>query len=515
MAAPDNPTLRLSRRMSTQDASFLYGESRSGPLHIGSLNIFDAPIDPDEIIDHMAQRMHLLPRYRQRLVFAPFNLAHAELADDPAFDLHNHIKCHSLPEGTDDRGFLRAAMAVFEPVLDRHKPLWEMHLFQGLAGGRSAIVWKVHHALVDGVSGMELLTVALDFRAEAPLPDPPAQAWEPEPPPSAFRSLTNAVFDLVQDRVNDLRKAAMLVESPRKTAEQAATLANISGKMAQMMSRRIVAAPWNSGLVSPTRSLAWLSVSFADLRAIRNVFGGTVNDVVLTILSEAAARYLKHHEVRTDFAPLRIGCPVNVRHAGESGALGNRVSMMFPELSSEPMDLRARHAAVMRETERIKAGGEPQALELMLAGSDLVAPAIMGMVSMIATNAIDAASRLAGVAPGLARMVTLPPPGINFIATNVPGAQVPLYLAGRKMTEMVGLVPLGFNLGYNVAIVSYNQNLIFGMMAEPRLMPDVDLMRAQAAEVYGELMDLVRAAASGAGATPPDGDKRSRHSHAA
>jgi WS/DGAT/MGAT family acyltransferase len=474
--------------MTSQDASFIYGESHTGPLHIGTLQIFDGHIDYDELVDHLAQRMHLLPRYRQKLVFVPFNLAHATLEDDPGFDLHHHVKCHGLPDGTDDKVFVRAAMAVFEPLLDRGKPLWEMHLFQGLAEGRSAIVWKIHHCLVDGVSGMELLTVALDFRAEAPPPAPPEQAWEPPPLPSPWRTFTNAMIDLVQNRLNDARKVAELIESPRTVAEQAASVAGYAGKMARMMGRQIVTAPWNAGLITPTRSLAWLTLAFADVRAIRNALGGTVNDVVLAILSEAAARYLIHHEVRTNRAPLRIGCPVNVRRAGESGALGNRVSMMFPELPSAPMEVVARLQAVIRETARIKAGNEPQALELMLGGSDLIAPALLGLGSAIGTNAIDLASRLGDVAPGLTRMFTLPPPGINFIATNVPGAQVPLFLAGRKMIEMVGLMPLGANLGYSVAIVSYNQKLVFGMMAEPRLMPDVDLMQAFAAEVFIELM---------------------------
>ena len=152
MATPGTPPAKLSQRMSSQDASFIYGESTSGPLHIGTLNIFDGPIDYDEVVEHMAQRMHLLPRYRQKLLFVPFNLAHATLEDDPNFDLHNHLICHSLPDGTDDKAFVRAAMAAFEPMLDRGKPLWEMHLFQGLKGGRSAIVWKIHHCLVDGVS---------------------------------------------------------------------------------------------------------------------------------------------------------------------------------------------------------------------------------------------------------------------------------------------------------------------------------------------------------------------------
>jgi hypothetical protein len=199
--------------------------------------------------------------------------------------------------------------------------------------------------------------------------------------------------------------------------------------------------------------------------------------------------------VRTNHAPLRIGCPVNVRRGGERAALGNRVSMMFPELPSAPMEVVARMQAVIRETERVKAGNEAQALELILSGSDLISPTMMGLGSVIGTNAIDLASRLGGLTQKVSQMLTLPPPGINFIATNVPGTQVPLYLAGRKMTMMVGLVPLSANLGYNVAILSYNQMLIFGMMAEPRLMPDVDLMQAFAAEVFIELMAAAKHAA--------------------
>jgi len=512
MLMPGTAPARLSHRMTSQDASFIYGESHTGPLHIGSLNIFDGHLDYDELVDYMAQRMHLLPRYRQKLVFVPFNLAHATLEDDPDFDLHNHVKCHSLPDGTGDKAFVRAAMAAFEPMLDRGKPVWEMHLFQGLEGGRSAIVWKIHHCLVDGVSGIELLTVALDFCAEAPAPAPPEHAWAPPPLPSLLRTFSNAMIDLVQSRLNDARKVAKVIEAPRMVAEQAAMLAGYAGKMARMMARQIVAAPWNAGLVTSARSLAWLTVSFGDVRAIRNALGGTVNDVVLAILSEAAARYMKHHAVRTNHEPLRVGCPVNVRREAENGALGNRVSMMFPELPSEPMEVIARLRTVMRETDRIKAENEPQALELMLAGNDLIAPMMMGLGSVIGTNAIDLASRLGGLVPGPMRMLTLPPPGINFIATNVPGAQVPLFLAGRKMIEMVALVPLGANLGYNVAIISYNQTLVFGMMAEPRLMPDVDLMQAFAAEVFIELM----AAAKGANASAEQANsKGERASHAA
>jgi WS/DGAT/MGAT family acyltransferase len=324
------PPAKLSHRLSTQDASFLYGESHSGPLHIGCATIFAGLIDYDELFARMDARMHLLPRYRQRVVFPPLNIANATLEDDPGFDLRNHIKRHSLPDGTDDAEFMRAAMRVFAPMLDRRRPLWELHLFQGLENDRSAALWKIHHCLVDGVSGMELLNIALDLRADAPDPEPPPEPFRPGPLPGMAKSFATALIDLAQERIDDARAATEMLEDPRGAAERMASAANIAGRMAEMFSRPIAAAPWNAGLVGSERSLAYLKVSFGELRAIRNALGGTANDVVLTVLGEAAARYLAGHGIKSG-DPIRIGCPVNVRRDTESGALGNRVSMMFPE----------------------------------------------------------------------------------------------------------------------------------------------------------------------------------------
>lgn len=503
MADAKSHSARLSHRMSAQDASFIYAETRNGPLHIGSVNIFDGPIDYDELYSHMAARMHLLPRYRQRLAFVPLNLAHATLEDDPDFDLHHHLRRVSLPDGIDERTFLAEAMKEFAPPLDRRRPLWEMVLFNGLGNNRSAVLWKVHHCLVDGVSGMELLTISLDLKAAESEPSPPSQPFQPPPMSSPFRRITDAAVDLIKERLEESRRALALLESPGTAAAEAAASAHAAGRFAQMLSRPIVAAPWNSGLIDPERQLAALTIPFAEVRTIRNTLGGTVNDVVLAILSEAAARYLVHHNFPGPFAPMRIGCPVNVRREHESGALGNRVSMMFPELSSTPLAVEDRMAAVIRETARIKAAEEPQALERLLSLSEVIPPALTGLASTIATTMLDAAVQIGGVPPMLARMASLAAPGINFIATNVPGAQVPLYLAGRRMLQMIGCVPLSANLGYNVAIVSYNQNLIFGMMASPRLMPDVDLMRDLASEVFTEMLALAQLRVSLANAVGP------------
>ncbi len=483
---------KLSRRLSTQDASFLYNETPNGPLHIGLLQTFEGEIEFDRLIEYFERRIHLLPGYRQRLIFAPFNLAHATLEDDPAFELRNHLKRHTLHSGADDAEMAEIAMCVNEPPLERSRPLWELHLFQGLEGGRSALLWKIHHCIVDGVSALQLIATAMDLRPDAPAPAPEREPWAPASLPDSSKSLLDAAVALVENRLDELHEAARLLSSPADLAERSAAMAGAAAQMFQMMSRPIVAAPWNMGLVSRACSLAWLRVSFGDLRAIRSALGGTVNDVVLTILSEGAARYLKHHEVATDGLALRVGCPVNVRREGENGAMGNRVSMMFPELAATPMDPIERYRSVVRETERIKAAREPQGMDLLTATADSVSPGLQDFNSKMTNSAIEAATRLSEFTGGLARMIAGPPMGINFIATNVPGAQVPMYLAGHRMLDFVGLVPLAGTLGYGVAIVSYNQNLFFGLMAEPQMMPDVEFMKSCIADAFEELKAAVQ-----------------------
>ena len=396
---------KLSRRLSTQDASFLYNETPNGPLHIGMLQTFEGEIDFDRLTEHFARRIHLLPRFRQRVVFAPFNLAHATLEDDPEFALSDHLKHHRLPRGSSDAEMAAAAMRANEPALDRSRPLWELHLFQGLEGGRSALLWKIHHCIVDGVSALQLIATAMDLKPDASPPPPEERPWAPAKLPDRSKSLLDAALALVQSRLDEVHEAGRLLSSPADLAERSAAMANAATQMIQMMSRPIVAAPWNQGLVSRARSVAWLGVSFGDLRAIRGALGGTVNDVVLTILSEGAARYLKYHEVATDGLPLRIGCPVNVRRQNEAGAMGNRVSMMFPELAATPTDPIERYRAVVQETERIKAAREPQGMELLTATADSVAPGLQDLSSRLTNSAIEAATRLSEFSGGMARMI--------------------------------------------------------------------------------------------------------------
>jgi len=479
-----------SFRLSTQDASFLYGEAANGPLTMAMMATFRSHIEFRSLLAHMEARMHLLPRYRQRVVFAPFNLAHPSLEDDPGFDLANHLFCHELPPDSSEAVLMKKVMQVYEKPLDRGKPLWELHLFTGLRGGHSAILTKIHHCLADGVSGMELLAVTTSTRPDAPAPTPPDEPWKPAPLPGRAEQVASALSDFTRSRIELARQAAGTIAHLRDfDADVSAPAAAV--QTFRRFSQPIVAAPWNTATVTAARTMAWLQFPLRDVVRIRATFGGTVNDLVLAILSEGAARYLAFHGCPTEGRPLRIGCPVNVRAKDEYGKLGNRVSMMFPEFDARTMNAVDRLEAVIEETSQIKANKEALAFENLLAVLDYVPPITLGTASRLLTSAIEGAGRLAGAAPRLARFAPMVGTGINFIATNVPGSPVPVYLAGHQMAETVGMIPLTATLGYGVAILSYNRNLYLGLMAEPNLMPDVGLMKSRIKETLRELIARV------------------------
>ncbi|MDO8434585.1 MAG: wax ester/triacylglycerol synthase family O-acyltransferase [Candidatus Binatus sp.] len=481
-----------SYRLSTQDSTFIYGESNNGPLHIGSVSMFQGRIDFHGLLGHIEERIHLIPRYRQRLAEVPFNVAHPMMEDDPEFSVERHAIRHELDDGLTEAEAFAEMMEVFQKPLDRARPLWEIHSYENMPGNRTAILWKVHHCLVDGVSGVELLKVMYDFRAEPEDIPQPSQPWVAAAPSSSIRRFAEAVRDQISTTVNSTITAAVqAIEEPAAVAERARMLGEAMRLMTELMTRRIVATPWNSTPVTQERAVAWSKQSFADFRAIRSAFGGSVNDVVLTMLTEGAARYLAHHGYAVEGQQLCIGCPVNVRHREERGALGNRVSMMFPTAPAAPMDVVERLKLIHEETERIKSAGLAQALETVMTLGDAIPPGLIGPASRAAMLAMDAAGAFAKWSRWTPNPngFNLPPIGINFIATNVPGVQVQQYLNGHLCLDMIPLIPLGATMGYGVAIVSYFRNLYFGMMGEPRVMPDVALMKEFVDEAFAELKE--------------------------
>jgi len=488
-----NSASGAKRRLSLLDASFLYGESAVNPTHVGTIFFLDGEISFDKVFDHMRRRLHISPRFRQRLAFSPFNLAHATIEDDPDFKLENHVFRHELQPGINEADAIKEILRLhFGSMMDRSRPLWKVTLFEGLPG-RSVFVWAMHHAIVDGVSAFELLNRLMDFTAKPP-PDEPSEPWNPSPLPSTGASLLSAVRDLAVERIDNVTRAALeFVRDPGSAVRQAQALVEARQLMGEM-AEPPVATPWNAGLAVGARNLAYLKMPFADYRAIRAAFGGTINDIVLTVLGEGAASYLADHGWATK-GNLRFGCPVNVRRPEEQVVLENRVSMMMPSTPAAPMDVLERLKQIAAETARIKKSGAPFKMERLSGMGDSIPPAVLGAMSNIGAIGMELAAAIIKVAdwkptPG---GFAMPPSGINFVATNVPGPQAQWYFAGYKVVDSVGLLPLAGNLGYGVAITSYNQNIIFSMIADTRLLPDVEQMKAHVEAVFNELRDRIPA----------------------
>jgi diacylglycerol O-acyltransferase len=508
--AANDASAKRARRLTALDSTFLYGESANNPLHIGSLLIFEGNIPFDDLVQHVDRRLHLLPRYRQRLAEVPFNLEHPMLEEDPDFRLENHVKRVQLTPNTTEAEAVERVLKEYHPIMDRACPLWELLSFEGWPGGHTGIVSKVHHALVDGVSGVELMKVLFDFRPDAPAPTPPEKEWKAGPLPTQLERVMAATRDLLVKQMDFVTDSGIeLARDPLAVAQRSGRLLLSLTKLAQSALRPVVAAPWNAGAVTNARSLAWVRNPFSDYRDIRTAFGGTVNDVVLTVLTEGAARYLKRHGYSTDGA-FRVGCPVNVRRSEEQIDLGNRVSMMFPMVSAAPMDPIERLKLVSEETEQIKAAELPQALERLTFLTELSPPSLMALLSRAGIFTLETAAAFMKVIGWKPRpgSLLLAPPLMSFIATNVPGVQVPQYLAGRRCLEQVGLLPLGGNLGYGVAILSYNQNLYFGMMAEPNLVPDIEFLKSCVQDSFDELRAAARKVL---GAEPRDRELGASH----
>jgi WS/DGAT/MGAT family acyltransferase len=457
------------------------------------LCFFEGEIPFERLLRHIEQRLDAIPQFRRRLASVPFNLAHASLEDAPDFKIENHVKRHELASGTSEAAMVEAALTIYEPPLDRNHPLWEIHAFSGLEG-RTCLLLKIHQCLIEGVSPIGITSALFDLRADVAPPESPARPWNPHPMPGLAETLLTAVHDLLEERVDSAFRAQELLRNPTELSERTTMLGDAARTLTRLVSQPVAPAPWNAALVSQRRALAWSRYPFADFRAIRNAFGGSVNDVVLTIASEAAARYLAQRGVKPGVLPLRIGCPVNVPYEDESGKLANRISMIFLELPATPMDPVARLEMAQQESERAKSAREAQSLELLSEAINLIPPGLLGVTSRLTNAGLEFAGtigQLASMLPSCG-VLGIPSLGLNFMATNTPGVQVAQYLAGHLLQDMIGLTPLMPCIGYGVSIVGYNQNLYFGMIAEPRLMPDLETMKSCLDEVFEELTRSAR-----------------------
>lgn len=479
-----------TRRLTAHDASFLYTETPNGPMHGSTIGIFEGVIPLETLIESVASRLHLIPRYRQRLAFVPFNLHHPSWEDDPDFDIRRHIEGVQLPAGSTLEDGIRKAVEISEPLLDRSRPMWRTVLISGVLD-RTLMLSMVHHCMIDGASGVELSTVLLDFEPESSEMElgPP---WRPQPFPDEQSRLSDAARERALDQFTGMMRASNLMRDPARAARRALDLSR-AAQAVTSTDRPVLMAPWNTAQVTRSRTLAWRKYPFALFRALRGSLGGTVNDVALTVVTEAAARYMRDEGYSVPNRYLRIMCPVNVRREGEEGALGNRVSGLFPVLPAWPMPVTERHAAVVAETTARKQRGEAQAMEVMMDEATYAPPS---PIAAAVVQPLEVPSPLPNYAPPVPRYPVLPPlpAGFNFTITNVPGVQVPQYLAGRRMLDVVGTIMLGGNLGFGAVISTYNQTLYISLTAEPRLLPRVDHMAELVDAVVMEMADAAQVA---------------------
>jgi WS/DGAT/MGAT family acyltransferase len=456
-------------RLSGLDASFLALERVETPMHIGSLAILEGgPFFDDDgrfrIADvrHLvASRLHVIPRFRKRPMAVPFDLGRPIWVDDPRFDVAYHVRLTALP----NPGTRAQLLALFERVqtqmLDRTRPLWELWFVEGLEGGNVAVIQKTHHALVDGISGVDVATVLFDFTPEPTIPDAPA--WEPEPAPSPLQLLLDTLSENVGEVARVQHAISEAIQFPRRVADQ---LVELGRSLATLAEGRLVAPQLSiNHPVGRHRRFLGVSVPLDDVKRVREVFGGTINDVVLAGIAGGLARLL---EARGELRPglqLKVMCPVSVRVHEEQLALGNRVSaMIFPLPVGEP-DPAVRLAAVRATTAGLKERKQAVGASTLVDLTQYAAPTLLGLAARAAHH-----QRF-----------------FNVVTTNVPGPQVPLYCMGARMLEAYPMVPLSRNLGLGVAILSYCGSLQIGLLADGDTFADLDVLATGLEDAFAEL----------------------------
>jgi len=474
-------------RLTETDASFIYMETASSPMHISSVYVLKGEVPFEDIYKHYENRIHLVPSYHRKLAQVPFSLGHPKWVDDTEFDLHNHVLLHQLPEGSTLKEGVDKGVELNEPMLDRSHPLWRTVVLTGVPG-KTLLLQQTHHAMIDGASGIDLTTILYDLSPNAADPTPPTEPWQPHPAPSPGALMSEAM----QENFSKLTRISP-IKAMSTSRDVLGRLRKASEIFTRFMSKPAITAPFNAGMVGPKRRVKWIKKPFTEIREIRRHLGGTINDVVLAVVSEAIARYLEHHNERVDNQLIRIMCPVNVRTEDQKGALGNQVSAIFPLLPASSMSCTARLHAVIDEMQRIKVEEEAQALTVVQENMPAFPPVAMAMTQLVGT-ALDPTALAARVPMPIMPSFGYRQPnmGINLVCTNVPGLQVPQYLCGAEVTDTIGLLVLSGNVGLSLTILSYNKQLFFNFISEPRLVPDLQVIVDNAEAVFNELLSAAR-----------------------
>lgn len=446
-------------RLTALDSSFVWFERQGGAVHVGAIATFEAgpllddrgELRLDEIRRRISTRLDALPRLRRRLVQVPFDVDRPRWTDDPGFDLSRHVRELRAPAPGDDAALRRLAEDLQSESLPRDRPLWDLCFVTGMDGDRVGLIERIHHAMVDGVSGVELATILLDLEPDAPVL--PARPWTAEAPPDEAALLASGLRERLGDPGRAVRAVAQTARHPVRALR---TMASIGRGLATVADGGML-APRSSlnGPLPGRRRLAWVRADLDAVKAAAHKAGGSLNDIVLAAVGGGLRTLLMERGERlpSDLV-LRVLVPVSTRARDEHGTLGNRVTALMAPLPVGIGDPAARLAAIVSGMRRLKAQPEAEAMgELLRAANALPA---------VATHVITLA---------IERQ-----PFVNLVVTNVPGPPVPLYAAGARMLEAFPVVPIAANLTVGVAVLSYDGALTITLTADDVACPDVDVL---------------------------------------
>jgi WS/DGAT/MGAT family acyltransferase len=440
-------------RMSPVDASFLHIEDGINHMHIGSIGVFEGPPPPyEELVAMVAGKLPLVPRYRQRVRFVPMELARPVWVDDATFNLRYHVRHTALPRPGGDDELRTLVGRVMSQELDRNRPLWEMWMVEGLEDDRWAVFTKFHHCMVDGVSGTDVISVIMDNSPQPsqPLPDD----WSPEPEPHEARLVVDAVRDLVTSPYEQFRVL-------RARARDAGQLRSLLQDLRQGFPTLAKVATPPTGLdlngpIGPHRRWNWARTQLGDVKKVRAAHGGTVNDVVLTVIAGGFRELVLSRGGDVEGRVVRTLVPVSVRAPDQKGVPNNQVSAMFADLPIGLTDPLERLTSIRAQMDGLKESKQAVAAEVLTSMAGFAPPMLLAMGTRLAARSTQN--------------------NVNTVTTNVPGPQTPMYACGRRMVEAFPYVPLANGVRIGLAIFSYDGQLNYGVTGDYDTAPDISVV---------------------------------------
>jgi diacylglycerol O-acyltransferase / wax synthase len=452
-------------RLTALDTTFLHLEDGFTHMHVASVLLFEGSAPSHaELVEHVVGRLDLVPRYRQRLAEVPLGQGRPTWVDDPHFKPGYHIRHTALPPPGGNEQLKRLAGRLFSQQLDRSRPLWEVWLVEGFSDNRFALIGKTHHALVDGVSGVDITTVLFDTD---PDPAPGASArrdWVPRPLPSEAELLGQALIERATVPAEIARGVRALVRAPRQILGGVREQLEGVGALAWAGVNPAPQSPFNVP-IGPHRRYTWVDADLDRFKAIKTSLGGTVNDVVLTAVTGALGRYLRSQGHDTEGLVLKAMVPVSVRADVERGALGNRVAAMWAPLPVGIENPRECFTQIHEAMAGLKESGQAVGAQVLTEIVGFAPPTIMSQAARLQSR-----QRF-----------------FNLVVTNVPGPQTPLYLLGHRLDRLYPVVPLAKNQALGVAIMSYAGNLGFGLLADFDALPGLEGLAALLEESIDDL----------------------------